>query len=117
MSLHLLTAEIGYALGREGKTSEAKQEIAVLREESKSTFVDPYFVALIYLGMGDEQATLQWLNRAYAVRSPFLISISYGAEVEADDRAARAAGVLGENDSAGSLASLGREIAPQSARW
>ena len=33
-------------------------------------------VALIYLGMGDEQLTLQWLNRAYVVRSPFLISIS-----------------------------------------
>jgi len=72
----LLTAEIGYALGREGKTSEAQREIALLREESKSAFVDPYLVSLIYLGMGDEQLTLQWLNRAYVVRSPFLISIS-----------------------------------------
>jgi TolB-like protein/Tfp pilus assembly protein PilF len=72
----LLTAEIGYALGREGKTGEAEREIAELREESKSKYVDPYFIALIYLGMGEEQATLQWLNRAYIVRSPFLISIS-----------------------------------------
>jgi TolB-like protein/Flp pilus assembly protein TadD len=72
----LLTAEIGYALGREGKMSEAQQEIAELREQSKSTFVDPYLVSIIYLGMGDEQGTLQWLNRAYVVRSPFLISIS-----------------------------------------
>jgi TolB-like protein len=72
----LLTAEIGYALGREGKTSDAEKEIAALHEESRSAFVDPYFVALIYLGMGDEQATLQWLDRAYIVRSPFLISIS-----------------------------------------
>jgi TolB-like protein/tetratricopeptide (TPR) repeat protein len=72
----LLTAEIGYALGREGKASEAQRAIAELREGSKSAYVDPYLVALIYLGMGDEQATLQWLNRAYAVRSPFLISIS-----------------------------------------
>ncbi len=72
----LLRAEIGYALGREGKTSDALREIAELREESKSTFVDPYLVSLIYLGMGDEQGTLQWLNRAYVARSPFLISIS-----------------------------------------
>lgn len=72
----LLTAEIGYALGREGRMSEAQQEIAELREQSKSTFVDPYLVSLIYLGMGDEQGTLRWLNRAYVVRSPFLISIS-----------------------------------------
>jgi TolB-like protein/Flp pilus assembly protein TadD len=72
----LLTAEIGYALGREGKMSDARREISELRKESKSTFVDPYLVSLIYLGMGDEQATLQWLNRAYVVRSTFLISIS-----------------------------------------
>jgi TolB-like protein/Tfp pilus assembly protein PilF len=72
----LLTAEIGYALGREGKISEAQQEIVELREQSKSTFVDPYLVSLVYLGMGDEKGTLQWLNRAYVVRSPFLISIS-----------------------------------------
>jgi TolB-like protein len=72
----LLTAEIGYALGREGKISEAEQEIAQLRDESRSTFVDPYLVAVICLGMGDEPNTLQWLNRAYTVRSPFLISIS-----------------------------------------
>ena len=72
----LLTAEIGYALGREGKTSEAQREIAELREKSKLAFVDPYLVSLIYLGMGEEQVTLQWLNRAYVVRSPFLISIS-----------------------------------------
>jgi TolB-like protein len=72
----LVTAEIGYALGREGKTSEAQREIAELREESKSAFVDPYLVSLIYLGMGEEQLTLQWLDLAYVVRSPFLISIS-----------------------------------------
>ena len=72
----LLTAEIGYALGREGKTSEAQRVIAELREESKSTFVDPYLVSLIYLGMGDEQAALQWLNRAYVVRSSFLVGVS-----------------------------------------
>ena len=72
----LLTAEIGYALGREGKTSEAKREIAELREKSKSAYVDPYLVSLIYLGMGEEHLTLQWLNSAYMVRSPFLISIS-----------------------------------------
>ena len=72
----LLTAEIGYALGREGETTDAEQEVAVLRDESKSTFVDPYLVALIYLGMGNQQATLLWLNRAHTVRSTFLISIA-----------------------------------------
>jgi tetratricopeptide (TPR) repeat protein len=72
----LLTAEIGYALGKESRAVEAEREIAELRKESKSTFVDPYLVSLIYLGMADERQAIQWLNRAYVVRSPFLISIS-----------------------------------------
>jgi hypothetical protein len=54
----LLTAEVSYALGREGKKDEAKKEIAELRAQSKSMFVDPYLISLIYLGMGDEQLTL-----------------------------------------------------------
>jgi TolB-like protein/tetratricopeptide (TPR) repeat protein len=72
----LLTAEIGYALGRAGKMNDARREIEELQVESKSAYVDPYFVSLIYLGMREEQLTLEWLDRAYAQRSPFLISIS-----------------------------------------
>jgi hypothetical protein len=40
----------------------------MLREEWKAAFVDPYLVSLIYPGRGDEQVTLQWLNRACVVR-------------------------------------------------
>lgn len=72
----LLTAEIGYALGKEGKTGESERGIVDLQGESKLMFVGPYLVSLINLGMGDEHLTLQWLNRAHVVRSPFLISIA-----------------------------------------
>jgi hypothetical protein len=51
----LLTAEIGYALGRDGKSSEAHREIAQLRDESKSAFINPYLVSLIYPGMGKDR--------------------------------------------------------------
>jgi hypothetical protein len=47
-----------------------------LREESKTIFVDPYFISLIYLGMHDEPQTFRSLDEAYQVRSPFLISMT-----------------------------------------
>jgi TolB-like protein len=72
----MLTAEIGYALGRAGRRKEAEKEIDQLRQESKTIFVDPYFIALIYLGLHDETLTLRWLDQAYQVRSPFLISMT-----------------------------------------
>jgi hypothetical protein len=81
----LLTAEIGYALGKEGKTGESERGIVDLQGESKLMFVDPYLVSLINLGMGDEHLTLQWLNRAPcgAVAVPDFDCDR--AEVEADD--------------------------------
>ena len=72
----MLTAEIGYALARAGRRKEAEKEINQLREESKTIFVDPYFISLIYLGLHDEPLTLRWLYQAYQIRSPFLISMS-----------------------------------------
>ena len=39
-------------------------------------YVDPYFMALVYLGMKDAERTYKWLDRAYDSRSPFMISIA-----------------------------------------
>ena len=43
---------------------------------SAHTFVDPYLVALIYLSLKDADNTYAWLDKAYADRSSFLISIA-----------------------------------------
>jgi TolB-like protein len=72
----MLTAEIGYALAEAGRRKEAEKQINQLRTESRTIFVDPYFISLIYLGLHDETLTLRWLEQAYQVRSPFLISMA-----------------------------------------
>jgi TolB-like protein len=72
----MLTAEIGYALARAGKRQAAEREIEQLKEESKTAYVDPYLISVIYLGLADEPLTLRWLDEAYRARSPFLISIT-----------------------------------------
>jgi TolB-like protein len=71
----VLTAEIGYALAQAGHRKEAEKEIDQLTKESRTIFVDPYFIALIYLGMHDETQTFRWLDEAYLGKSPFLISM------------------------------------------
>ena len=47
-----------------------------LQVMSRKRFVDPYFTAIIYLALKDEDQTYAWLDKAYEVRSPFLISIA-----------------------------------------
>lgn len=80
--------------------------IVKLREESKSTFVDPYLGSLIYLEMGDEPVALQWLNRAYVVRSSFLIAISTEPKWKGMIDRPGLQAFFGEDDSAGAYASI-----------
>ena len=72
----LLDAEIGYIQARSGDRSGAHAMIQRLQAMSRKGFVDPYFTAIIYLALKDKDQTYAWLDKAYEVRSPFLISIA-----------------------------------------
>jgi hypothetical protein len=50
----MLTAESGYSLAKWGKKKEARERIEQLVAGSHSGFVDPYFIALVHLGLGDK---------------------------------------------------------------
>jgi tetratricopeptide (TPR) repeat protein len=71
----IITAEIGYTEAASGDRRTALATVNRLEYLSKSTRIDPYFIALVYLGLKDQDRTFVWLNRAFESRSPFLISI------------------------------------------
>jgi TolB-like protein len=72
----IITAEIGYAEGASGDRKAALESAHMLERASAHIYVDPYLVALIYLSVKDTDKTYAWLDKAYADRSPFLISIA-----------------------------------------
>ncbi len=72
----LLDAEIGYIQAESGDRNGARAMIQRLQAMSHKRFVDPYFTAIIYLALKDRDQTYAWLDKAYDVRSPFLISIA-----------------------------------------
>jgi hypothetical protein len=43
---------------------------------SRTRWVDPYFIAMIHLALHERGETYAWLDKAYIVRSPFLISLA-----------------------------------------
>jgi hypothetical protein len=47
-----------------------------LQEESKHAYVDPYLMAVVYLGLKERENTYALLDSAYQAHSPFLISIA-----------------------------------------
>jgi serine/threonine protein kinase/tetratricopeptide (TPR) repeat protein len=66
---------LGYANARLGKDREARQMIAQLERVAKRQYVSSYFIAIIYLGLGDLDQTFEWLEKAYEERSGFMAFI------------------------------------------
>ena len=72
----LITTEIAYLEGLSGHVAEARAIIAKLQQASQTSFVDPYFIALIYHSLHDEEHSYLYLQKAFNIRSPFLVSLS-----------------------------------------
>ena len=65
-------ASLGHAYARAGKTSEARATLARLVRASHNRHVSAYHVAAIHVALEDTSAGLDWLERAYEERSPWL---------------------------------------------
>lgn len=56
----------GYALAKLGRTEEAKAVLDSLLARSRERYVMPYHVAIAYMGLGDRENTLTWLEKSVA---------------------------------------------------
>jgi DNA-binding winged helix-turn-helix (wHTH) protein/Flp pilus assembly protein TadD len=71
-------AELGHTYataGELGKASELLDELLKLRS-SGGAYVSPYLVAHVFIGMGDEEMSLSWLEQTYTDRGAYLIFLT-----------------------------------------
>lgn len=71
-----------------GRPEESRAILDQLLLRSKSRFVPPYHIALVYNNVGDKERALDWLEKAYAIRDPkmtFLKTMNW-KNVENDPR-------------------------------
>jgi TolB-like protein/DNA-binding winged helix-turn-helix (wHTH) protein/Tfp pilus assembly protein PilF len=66
-------AALGHVYAVAGKQAEAFRVLEELRFESRSQYVSPFYVALVYAGLGDHGQAMDWLEKAYADRSNSMI--------------------------------------------
>jgi serine/threonine-protein kinase len=65
--------DLGWAYARSGRTAEARQILAKLLEGGGTAA--PVEVAAVYVGLGESEPALDWLEKAFAVRDPTLREI------------------------------------------
>ena len=63
---------VGLAYAKQGKRMEAEQQIFRLRELGKTRYVRPYYLALIYVALGDRDNAFAELERSFAERDCYL---------------------------------------------
>ena len=57
-------ASVGHAYAASGRKAEARKILRELDQESKHRYVSPYDRALIYIGLGENDQAIAWLERA-----------------------------------------------------
>jgi Flp pilus assembly protein TadD len=68
-------ALLGYAYTLAGKKQEALAALDKLRDLSKVEYIEPGWMAMIWVGLGDKDKALTLLDQDYRLHSSFLMSI------------------------------------------
>ena len=66
-------AALGHVYALAGRRADALKLLDELTKDSTHRYVSPYYLALLYMGLGDRQQTLTALQRAYDDRSNNMI--------------------------------------------
>jgi tetratricopeptide (TPR) repeat protein len=64
-----MVAGLGYTYGRYGAKQEARTILEELVESSRQRYVSPALIAQVQVGLGDMEAALEWLGRAFEVHA------------------------------------------------
>jgi tetratricopeptide (TPR) repeat protein len=68
----LVRSLIGHAHAVLGQRDDAQRMVHELKEMSKQRYVPPQNIALIYLGLGENDQVFEWLEKAYEERDVLL---------------------------------------------
>lgn len=66
-------AATGFVFGITGQKAEAEKRLQQMKELMKTRYVTPYAMALVYASLRNKDKTFEFLNRAYAQRSHWLV--------------------------------------------
>jgi TolB-like protein/Flp pilus assembly protein TadD len=88
-NLPFATGFLGYGLARAGLTAEARAILATMKEGGNSGYCPPLEIARVYVGLGELDEAMRWLEQAYEARDSWMIRLALDpsfAPLRADPR-------------------------------
>lgn len=74
----IILGSLGYALAISGETEEANRTIDQMNELASKRYVSPYFYAIIYAGLDNNEKAFEYLLLCVEQRSNYLIQLNTG---------------------------------------
>lgn len=72
----IFKATLGFVYGQSGREAEARRILAeLIGSRTAKQYVSPFHIALVYVGLGDNDKAIEWLDMAEEERDPFVIYI------------------------------------------
>jgi len=78
----LMISALAHAYAREGNKEEAEKLLTDLVRQSKKQYVSPYYFAVVYVGLGENEKAMEWLEKAFADRSNGLVFMKVEPELD-----------------------------------
>jgi eukaryotic-like serine/threonine-protein kinase len=75
-------AALAHALARNGESSEARALLDQLLADERLGYVSAYDIALVYAGLGENDSAFEWIAKAVAERSSFVVHLTWDARLE-----------------------------------
>ena len=73
---------LGYTYAISGKSKEARKVLDRLEALSRESYVSPFNMATIFVGLGENDEAFAWLDRAYDERSRSLVWLNVAKEYD-----------------------------------
>jgi len=78
----LYVGSLGYAYGLAGRRSEAELILQELIGKEAEGLAEPFHVALVHVGLGNNEKALDWLEMAYEERNSHMLYLKQGAQFD-----------------------------------
>jgi serine/threonine-protein kinase len=74
----MVVSDLAWAYGLAGRTREAQKFISELNEIARHRYVAPVLFMTAYIGLGDNDKALTWLERGYEEHDAWLVFLKIG---------------------------------------
>jgi TolB-like protein/DNA-binding winged helix-turn-helix (wHTH) protein/Tfp pilus assembly protein PilF len=78
----LMISALARAYALSGNKQEAGKLLSGLIAQSRDRYVSPFYIAIVYAGLGQNELAMDWLEKAYADRSNGLVFIRVDPELD-----------------------------------